>query len=119
MTTSPLLWGLAKGNADIRETPMFTFNAVGVAACDRALADARLLPGYQLRRAHLLQAKAVHQIGASQPEQALATLAQSDAIGDALEGHYFRDSIGLGNHAVRGFALITLGRKAEALKEIE
>src|SRR3569623_1955318 len=66
MTTSPLLWGLARGNADIRETPMFAFNADGVAACDRALADARLLPGYQLRRAHLLQAKAVHQIGASQ-----------------------------------------------------
>ena len=119
MTTSPLLWGLAKGNADIREAPIFAFGADGVAACDRALADARLLPGYQLRRAHLLQARAVHQIGAAQAEQALETLAQSEAIGGALEGRYFRDSVGLGNHAVRGFALITLGRKAEAIKEIE
>lgn len=119
MTTSPLLWGLASSSADIRETPLFSFDAGGVAACDRALADPRLLPGYQLRRAHLLQAKAIHQIGASQPEQALATLAQSDAVGAALEGPYFRDSVGLGNHAARAFALISLDRKAEAIREIE
>lgn len=119
MTTSPLLWGLAKGNADIRDAPLFSFGADGVAACDRALADARLLPAYQLRRAHLLQGKAVHQIGAGQAEAALETLARSDEIGEALEGPYFRDSVGLGNHAVRGFALIALGRKAEAIKEIE
>jgi hypothetical protein len=113
MTTSPSLFGLARGSSDIRENPIFGFDAFGLKACNTALADARLLPSYQLRRAHLLQAKALHQIGAGQAEQALAALTESDAIVATLQGRYFSDSVGLGNRAVRGFALISLGRKAD------
>jgi hypothetical protein len=119
MTTSSLLWGLARANADIRQTRKGQLDANGVAACDRALADPKLLPAYQLRRAHLLQAKALHQIASNATAQALATLDQSDATGAGLDGTGFRDSIGLGNRAVRAWALIDLGRKAEATKEIE
>lgn len=118
MTTAPLLWGLASGNADIRSGHVAP-GAAGVVACDTALKDPKLLPAYLLRRAHLLQAKALHQIASGAPADALATLEQSDATGAALDGPYFRDSLGLGNRAVRAFALIALDRKAEAVKEIE
>jgi hypothetical protein len=119
MTTNSVLFGLARGSSDIREAPLLGIDAFGAAACDRALADARLLPVYKLRRAHLLQAKAMHQIGAGRAEQALATLTESDITGRALAGPYFQDSMGLGNRALRGFALISLGRRAEAMQEIE
>jgi hypothetical protein len=118
MTTNAVLWGLATGNADMRQVRM-ALGGGGAAACDKALADPRLLPAFQLRRGHLLQAKALHQIADGHREEALATLAESDAAGGGVDGSGFRDSIVVGNHAVRAFALIDLGRRAEAVTEIE
>lgn len=116
MTTVSLLFGLASQNGDIRRSEKVGIGPSGADSCDKALADPLLLPDYSLRRAHLLQAKAVHQIASSAPDAALATLSQSDAlIGD---DRHRRETIGIGNHAVRGFALINLERKDEARQEI-
>lgn len=116
MTTVSMLFGLASGNGDVRRTRSIGIGSNGVDWCEKALKDPLLVPEYDLRRAHLLQAKAIHQIASSAPEAALQTLSQSDALlGDDRNR---RESIGVGNHAVRGFALINLGRKEDARKEI-
>ncbi|WP_077148290.1 hypothetical protein [Sphingopyxis sp. KK2] len=113
------LFGAAARSADIRRNDIAIFGERGLAACDRALADAQLIDAFWLRRANLLQAKAVHAIGANQPELALKLTAESDAIGRAQRDPYFAQSIGLGNQGVRAYALIVLGRKDEALAAIE
>jgi len=118
MTTSTWLWGLATQSADIRKNDAADFGAAALAACDRALVDPLLLPAFQLRQAHLLQAKELNQIAVAAPERAIETLTVSDSIAAEVTGRNFQDSIGIGNHAVRAFALIDLGRKTEALKEI-
>ncbi|MEO7691535.1 MAG: hypothetical protein ABIS51_19790 [Sphingomonas sp.] len=119
MTTTGLLWGLARGNADIRKGATTIVASEGVLFCDQALADPLLLPAYQLRRAHLLQAKAVHQIAGRDPAGALQSLEQSDAIGKVIGTAAFANSVALGNHEVRAFALAALGRKLEAIAETE
>ena len=46
----------------------------GAAACTVALEDARLEPGYVMRRASLLRARAIHRLAAGQVAEALADL---------------------------------------------
>lgn len=113
------LFGAASRSADIRRKDIAIFGERGLAACDRALAGAQLVDAFWLRRANLLQAKAVHAIGANQPELALTLAAESDAVGTAHRDPYFAQSIGLGNQAVCAYALIALGRKDEAIAAID
>ncbi|HEX8669250.1 MAG TPA: hypothetical protein VF727_12855 [Allosphingosinicella sp.] len=111
------LFGLASRTADFRRD-QFAIGAAAAQACDTALADPALEQRYWLRRANLLQAKALHLIASKKPEAAIAALAMSDAAapqGEAL----FRDSIGLGNRALRAMALYDLNKAAEARGELD
>lgn len=104
----------ATRSADIRRRSMSIFGELGLAACDRALTDSRLIDDFWLRRANLLQAKALHSIAAKQPEQAIALTMESDTLGSAHDHQYFVQSIGAGNQGIRAYALIAMGRKDEA-----
>lgn len=108
------LFGAATRSADLRRKTMWRFGESGVADCDAALADPRLLSTFWLRRANLLQAKAVHAIAAGKAEDAMKYADESDAIGRAQQDPYFPQSVGLGNQAVRAYALYKLGRTDEA-----
>lgn len=95
-------------------------SAVGGAAgeaCDRALASALLLPEHGLRRANLLQARAMHQLSDGANAAALETIAKSDAAGGS--DPFFMDSVRQGNRALRAVALFRLDRKAEARAEAD
>lgn len=111
-------FGVAR-SADIRRGEMWMWGESGVAACDRALADARLIDAFWLRRANLIQAKALHSIAAKQPERALVFATESDALGKAHDDRYFVQSIGAGNQGLRAYALVALGRRDEAMAAID
>jgi hypothetical protein len=117
MSTKDGFLGIGRSNSDIRKSE-YSIGAAGVAACDQALNNPDLLDEYWLRRAHLLQAKAVHQIGAKDYEGALVSLAASDAVGASRNDRNFDDSVKLSNRAVRAFALLETGKKAEAEQEV-
>ena len=112
------MFGAASRSADIRRKSIYSFGERGFAACERALGDARLVDGFWLRRANLLQAQAVHAIAAGRPERAIELTQTSDALGVAHRDGYFLQSIGVGNRGVRAYALIALGRREEALTAI-
>lgn len=112
------MFGAASRSADIRRKSIYSFGERGVAACERALGDARLIDGFWLRRANLLQAQAVHAVAAGQPQRAFELTQASDALGTAHRDAYFRQSIGVGNRGVRAYALIALGKSEEALAAI-
>jgi hypothetical protein len=119
LTTGTWLFGLASATTDQRRQKM-VLGAGGTEACDSALADPAVVPAFAMRRAHLLQSKAMHQIASGKLTDALATLEQSDAAGRAEP--LFNDSLGEGNRALRATALMGLGRKDEAeaaLSELE
>jgi hypothetical protein len=105
-----------KTSIDLRKSDN-NLGVQGIASCDQALADPRLLPDYWMRRAHLLQARALHQIAAGENVSALLSLDQSDAVGANRDNIHFNNSIRLGNRAVRVFALSELGRSDDAKKE--
>lgn len=116
MTEGTWMFGLATATVDLR--PMgIKLGERGIAACDRALVDDQLQPDQWLRRANLLQAKALHALEAGQPELALAAAEQSDAA--AKGDPFFAVSLGLANQAIRALALGKLGRKDEALAALE
>jgi hypothetical protein len=115
MTEGTWMFGLAKATVDLRAADV-RLGEKGIDACDRAIADPRLLPEQWLRRAHLQQAKALHAIQAGKPELALEAAGQSDESGKA--DPYFAVSLGLGNQAIRALALGGLGRKDEALAAV-
>lgn len=108
------LLGALSRSADIRRTDMWSVGELGLAACDRALADPRLIDDFWLRRANMLQAKALHLLAAGQPEQAMTLAQDSDTLGSAHDDRYFVQSIGIGNQAVRIWALMAMTREAEA-----
>lgn len=111
ITTGSWMFGLLSATTDLRRDPV-QLGATGITKCDQALADPRLLPNYALRRAHLLQAKAMHQIAAGNLDDALHTLDASDAAG--LAEPLFDQSVAQGNRALRATALSGLGKKTEA-----
>ena len=117
ITTGAWLFGLASANVDIRRSEMMRVGSAAFAACEAALADPLLEPRYWLRRANLLQAKALHLIVMEKDEEALAVLRQSDSAapgGEAL----FGESIGFGNRALRAISLFRLNRGDEARAEL-
>ncbi|HMO75107.1 MAG TPA: hypothetical protein PKD48_07160 [Sphingopyxis sp.] len=119
LSRETFMFGAASRSADIRRGAIIYFGERGLAACEKVLRDGRLIDAFWLRRANLLQAQAVHAIAAGQPERALVLTAQSDALGAANRDSYFAQSVGNGNRGVRAYALIALGRKEEALAEID
>ncbi len=113
ITKGSWLWGLASTASDIRQEGTIRLGEAGVSACDSALADPLLRPEFALRRVHLLQIKALHQIAAGKPSDALNTLDAALAI--PLDPANLRDKgLGLANKALRATALIDLGRREEA-----
>lgn len=85
--------------------------------CDRALADPALIDAFWLRRANLLQAKAIHLLRATRVEEALSVLDQSDAAGRGRAPDVrFEASVGLANKLLRAVALYRLGHRDEARK---
>jgi hypothetical protein len=117
MTTASSLFNT--GSSDIRKAKKIAFGAQGATFCDVALNDPLLQPMFWLRRANLLQAKALHQIASGEVDAALATLQQGDAIGKANNDLPFAESLAIGNRAVRAYGYIVSGRKADALVEID
>jgi hypothetical protein len=111
ITTESAMFGLVSSTADLRRGKTQLGDA-GIAACDQALADPRLVPAYVLRGSDLLQAKAVHQMTSGKLEEALKTLDLSDQTGRGEP--LFDQSLGQGNRALRATALAGLGKKAEA-----
>ena len=111
LNSDTVMFGLVTQAADQRRSTV-PLGASGVAACDRALADASLKPEFAMRRAHLLQARGMHLIASGKLDDALASLQQSDAAGASQP--LFADSVGQGNRALRATALLGLGRKQEA-----
>lgn len=119
LSRETFMFGAASRSADIRRSAIIYFGQRGLTACEKVLRDGRLIDAFWLRRANLLQAQAVHAIAAGQPDRALELTTQSDALGAANRDSYFAQSVGNGNRGIRAYALIALGRKDEALAEIE
>jgi hypothetical protein len=118
MTSMALLFGLGpRTEAEYRRNQT-AIGAEAIPACDRALADPRLQPAFWLRRAHLLQAKALHLIAAKDYEAALRVLDRSDAAAPTPQSPHFAGSVALGNSALRGLALGLLGRKDESKRAL-
>lgn len=109
ITKATWLWGLASQTSDVRRSTSISLGRDGGAACERALADPMLLPDYWLRRANLLQARALHVFVAGDESLALRLLDESDAVGAAQKTTTFEQSLGLGNLAVRAFVLGKMG----------
>jgi hypothetical protein len=116
MTTASSLF--STGSSDIRKIKKLAFGAQGATFCDVALSDPLLQPGFWLRRAHLLQAKALHQIASGEVDAAFASLDQSNAVGRDQKNVAFDESVAIGNRAIRAYGLIVSGRRADAEAEI-
>lgn len=112
------LWGAASRSVDVRRDKMERLGERGLEACDRALASPLLLDDFWLRRASLLQAKAVHALATKQHDLAITLADHSDALGIARKDPYFMQSVGAGNIAIRSYALGALGRNDEAVMAI-
>lgn len=117
ITTGARLFGLVRAGTEYRRGDALSFGSAGVAACETALADPLLEPRYWLRRAHLLQAKALHLIAVNRDEEALEVLRQSDTAAPAGEA-LFGESVGFGNRALRAISLYRLNRGDEARAEL-
>lgn len=86
-----------------------------VVACDRALANPKLLPAQAVRRAHLLRARAAAKLQLGQHEEALADLDAAQAtLSSTTQDAFFRRSMGVSLDMLRAVALAQLGRDAEA-----
>ncbi len=116
MTTASSLFNT--GSSDIRKIKKLAFGAQGATFCDVALNDPLLQPAFWLRRAHLLQAKALHQIASGEVDAAFASLDQSNAVGREQNNVAFNESVAIGNRAIRAYGHIISGRRAEAEAEI-
>lgn len=98
-----------------RATPVL--GAQGIAACDQALGDPRLLDRFWLRKASLLRARAIHDLAAGQTAAALADLDKAEAAALDPADPYYRRSLALGNQLVRAYALQRNG-EADKAREI-
>jgi len=112
------LFGLVTTTSDFRRADT-DFGAAGIAACEAALADPLLQPAFWLRRAHLLQARAFHQIAAGKFDDGLKSLEESDGLGRANGDRFFGESVAQGNQALRAIALHALSRNDEAKAALE
>jgi hypothetical protein len=118
ITKGSWLFGLASTSSDFRRSEV-GLGTAGAEACERALADPLLQPQFSLRRAHLQQGKAIHLLAAGESQKALAALQESDATGAGGEARLFAESVGIGNRALRAWALIQMWKRDEARVELD
>jgi hypothetical protein len=86
-----------------------------VAACDRALASPRLLPGQKLRRAHLLRARAAAHLQAGDTAKALTDLDLAEAeVADSARDRFHKRSMGVSFDLLRAIAHAHQGDSARA-----
>lgn len=95
-----------------RSTP--PLGAAGIAACDRALSDARLVDKHWLRRASLLRARAIHDLADAKTDQGLADLGRATAATRLPDDPFIKRSMILGIDVVRAYALAQKGDRATA-----
>ena len=110
------LFGLfipSPGYGDTRQRPS-ALGEAGIAACDQALADPRLLPIYWMRRVSLLRARAIHDLNRGRTDDALADLKHAMDAAQAPADPYYRRSLGLGIELVRAAVLEKAGKTEEA-----
>ena len=103
----------ARSSRELRRQPP-TLGASGIEACTVALADPRLLPEENIRRASLLHARALHRLAvggdATAALEDLAAAERAAAGGGAL----IERSFGLAMRLTRAFALLKAGRTEES-----
>jgi hypothetical protein len=91
-----------------------------VAACDRALASARLLPGQKLRRAHLLRARAAAYLQAGDAAKAMADIDLAEAeVADSARDRFHKRSMGVSLDLLRAIVHAQQGdgKRAAALAQ--
>ena len=87
-----------------------------VAACDRALASPRLLPGQTLRRGHLLRARAAAHLQSGDSAKALADLDLAQAaVGAGAKDRFYKRSMGVSLDLLRAIAHAQAGDGARAV----
>lgn len=114
MTGQSNLWGANMGDPD---RARLNLGRAGIQSCNESLGDSRLLPAYNLRRASLLQARALHRLATNDNAGALADLDASDsALGDDVLG---RRSVGLATGLLRAYVLLLSGDRQAAAQRAE
>jgi hypothetical protein len=97
--------------------PSVNYSHAGIESCNESLGDSRLLPAFALRRAHLLQARALHRFAGNDRAVALADL---DAADSAIGGDAFgRRSLGVADALLRAYLLLISGDRAAAAERAE
>ncbi len=87
-----------------------------IAACTRALASPRLLPTQNLRKAHLLRARAAAYLQDGETANAIADLDMADAAMASLADNvFYRRSIGVSLSLLRAVALTQSGKVEDAV----
>lgn len=99
-----------------RSTP--DLGAGGVNACDRALADPRLVDKHWLRKASLLRARAIQNLAAARTDQTIADLDRAATATRLPDDPFIKRSMMLGIDVVRGYALAQKGDSAAGRKMV-
>lgn len=87
-----------------------------IAACTRALASPRLLPTQNLRKAHLLRARAAAYLQEGETANAIADLDMADAaMADRADNVFYRRSMGVSLSLLRAVALAQSGKMDDAV----
>lgn len=102
----------SKGGDTFRKEPVALRESIE--ACDQDLADPLIRERFPLRRASLLRAKAIHQLSAGEPAEAIKTLQLAENVKIEPDDAYYRRSFGLGIDAVRAYALNAAGERTAA-----
>jgi hypothetical protein len=98
------------------DTKALELGAVGVDACDAALADPALLPTYWLRKVNLLRARAVNDLAAGDFAAALSDVDRAKAAAEDRNDPYYARSLGISLDLIRAYALRKSGRADEAIE---
>lgn len=113
--------GSDDGMRGVATFPAYSFGDVGapsrtLAACNRALESGKLLPEQNLRRAHILRARAAAKLELSDVAGAMVDLDGAESAGKtyAADPSYDR-SMGVSLSLLRSIAYNDLGNKAESL----
>lgn len=86
-----------------------------IASCTRALESERLLPTHDLRRAHLLRARAAAYISIGDADAALTDVNNSKiALGELGDDPFFKRSIGVSYALLEGLIAASKGDKEQA-----
>lgn len=88
-----------------------------IAACTRALASPRLLPTQNLRKAHLLRARAAAYLQEGETANAIADLDMADAaMANLANNVFYRRSMGVSLSLLRAVALVQSGKMQDSVQ---